>query len=295
VVDSARSVMASPDPSLSRLMAGNVRSSRPARDPPILQLLFSTGSKASVEEPLAPYHIECRLPVVNVFQAGFVESLLPNLTPARDSKRVKFRETLPHSEHGTFDELAAMIESPTQDLEWYHRVGRLAQSLRDHHSETGERGSNWIRRLAKALGPSDSVLMKASRFFQLYPDRKSLQAVEATGTDWTHLTLAFSVEDRRERLSLLREAVRNRRSPRELRNQLQRRYPTKRQGVGGRPRKEIRDLDTSGKLVEILRRTDEWLFFYNSTFAKVAQEMPTIEAMLMIVPRPRATNAGATA
>ena len=56
--------------------------------------------------------------------------------------------------------------------------------------------------------------------------------------DWTRVTLAFPVEERDDRHKLLREAVDKGWGSQQLRFEVQRRHPSGRRGVGGRPRKE---------------------------------------------------------
>src|SRR5262245_39657525 len=98
------------------------------------------------------------------------------------------------------------------------------------------RGKNALAGLARALGPCPSLLTKAARFAHLYPLQEDLAALERLGVDWARLGLTFSVQDRKARERLLRETVRRQWWIEQLRFEVQRRFPSGRRGVGGRPR-----------------------------------------------------------
>ncbi len=75
------------------------------------------------------------------------------------------------------------------------------------------------------VGPSSSMLRKASRFAALYPSDADPQALIAIGAGWTRLELTFSVGDKKQRHELLRQALNEAWSSENLRFEVQRRFP----------------------------------------------------------------------
>lgn len=154
--------------------------------------------------------------------------LVPNLALASEQARKNFRLRMSADLRHIFDQLVKMIENPVQDLPWYHRLGTIVASLRN----TSER-SIPMNALEEALGPCSSVLAKSCRFVKEYPGDEDLRSLSKTGTTWTLLTLAFSIKKQTDRHRILREAVINAWSPRELYAQIHLRFPTGRRGMGG--------------------------------------------------------------
>jgi hypothetical protein len=157
------------------------------------------------------------------------------IQPTCKDVRRSYRQDLSGPQQRAFDELGDLIDSPRDDLAWYHRVGQLVGRLRPEVP----RGTRWSRRLAEALGPSPELLAKARRFAQLYPACKDVRQLEDMGVNWTRLYFAFAVPGRKDRHALLRRAVRERWSDQRLRFTVQQRFPSKRRGVGGRPRRPV--------------------------------------------------------
>ena len=149
---------------------------------------------------------------------------MAKIQPTSGDVRRRYRRTLPGPEQRrAFDELGRLIDSPRDDLAWHHEVGTLVGQLRPE----GWRGSQWVRRLAEALGPSPELLAKARRFAQLYPTQKDVRELEAMGVNWTRLYVAFAVPGRRDRHALLRRAVRERWTDQQLRFTVQERSHSK--------------------------------------------------------------------
>lgn len=196
---------------------------------------------------------------------------MPKITPSTEAVRKVYRASLLPTQRGTFAELANMIDHPESSLRWYYNLGRLVRNLRAS-SRSESKATAWLQALSDALGPGVSVLIKSSRFVQLYPTTHSLEALEAIETDWTHLTLTFSIKDTKQRHDLLRKAVSNDWSPRELLYEIHSRFTTSRQGKGGRRQKAIRNLDAAGMIRELLRRSEAWTEFFNESFAKASAE-----------------------
>jgi hypothetical protein len=183
----------------------------------------------------------------------------------RDVRR-RYRRALPGpAQRRAFDELGRLIDSPRDDLAWHHRVGALVGRLRPE----GPRGSQWARRLAGALGPSPELLAKARRFAELYPARQDVAELEAMGVNWTRLYFAFAISDREKRHALLRRAVRERWSDQQLRFTVQEFYPSKRRGVGGRPRRPVSSHGPEVALRELGRQCRRWLGFHEGAWQGV--------------------------
>ena len=111
------------------------------------------------------------------------------------------------------------------------------------------------------------MLRKAARFVTLYPSEASLQALEEMRVDWTRLELTFSVEDEEQRHKLLRQAVNKGWSGQDLRFEVQRRFPSRRGGVGGRPRRPLTAHGSEVTLRELARWNRRWEDFYADAFS----------------------------
>jgi hypothetical protein len=131
------------------------------------------------------------------------------------------------------------------------------------------RGTRWSRRLSEALGPSPELLAKARQFAELYPTQKDVRRLEDMGVNWTRLYFAFAVPGKRDRHTLLRRAVRERWSDQQLRFTVQQRFPSKRRGVGGRPRREFSSHGPEVTLRELGRQCRRWLDFHEQAWQAV--------------------------
>jgi hypothetical protein len=188
------------------------------------------------------------------------------IQPTPRDVRLRYRRTLPGArQRRAFDELGRLIDSPRDDLPWHHEVGALVGRLRPE----GQRGSQWARRLAEALGPSPEWLAKARRFVELYPSREEVRELEDLAINWTKLYFAFAVPGRRDRNALLRRAVRERWTDQQLRFTVQQRFPSKRGGVGGRPRRPVTSHGPEVTLRELERQCRRWLGFHQQAWQGV--------------------------
>jgi hypothetical protein len=191
---------------------------------------------------------------------------VPPIRPAPAAKTREYRRQLPRKQRPTFDRLVELVAAPRPGLGWYHDLGsRVGELL----PEGGGRGTGWFERLADALGPDPSVLHKAFRLVELYPDPKDLAPLEQRGVNWTRVTLTFSIADRGERHALFDEALKQGWTLAELRAEVEKRFPSKRRGVGGRPRKEVRPHGAGPALRELGRQTTRWLDFYEGAWSEV--------------------------
>ncbi len=161
---------------------------------------------------------------------------MPKIQPTSADERQAFRRTLSPAHHQVFDRLAALIDAPRQDLDWYHAVGRLTAELRPDAARGGYHGAAWFVGLAGALGPRRWFFHKAARLVELYPTDEALQKLKCLGADWTRVSLSFAVARAKERHAFLREAVREGWTIPRFRYALQERFPTPSRGVGGRRR-----------------------------------------------------------
>jgi hypothetical protein len=188
------------------------------------------------------------------------------IQPTSRDERRRYRQTLPGArQRRAFDELGRLIDSPRDDLAWYHRVGQLVGRLRPEVP----RGTRWSRRLAEALGPSPDLLAKARRFAELYPSRKDVRELEDMGVNWTRLYFAFAVRGWRDRHALLRRTVRERWPDQQLRFTVQERSRSRRGGVGGRPRRRVARHGPEVALRELGRQCRRWLDFHEQAWQGV--------------------------
>jgi hypothetical protein len=193
-------------------------------------------------------------------------SNVAKIQPTSKAVRRRYRETLPGPEQqSAFDELGHLIDSSRDDLAWHHRVGQLVLRLRPE----GPRGSQWVLGLAEALGPSPGWLAKARRFPELYPARQDVRELEAMGVNWSRLYFSFAVPDKRDRHALLRRAVHERWPDQQLRFTVQQRFPSKRGGVGGRPRRPVTGHGPEVTLRELERQCRRWLEFHEGAWQGV--------------------------
>ena len=190
---------------------------------------------------------------------------MAKIQPTSKDVRRSYRQDLSGPQQRAFDKLGDLIDSPRDDLAWYHRVGRLVGRLRPE----GPRGTRWVLGLAEALGPSPELLAKARRFAELYPARQDVAELEAMGVNWTRLYFAFAVPGRRERHALLRRAVRERWSNQQLRFTVQQRFPSRRRGVGGRPRRPVSSHGPEVTLRELGRQCRRWVDFHEKAWQGV--------------------------
>src|SRR5437763_917167 len=108
---------------------------------------------------------------------------MPHIKPASPQDKAAYRKGLPRKLRGTFDRLAEALANPRYELDWYHQVGTLVPQLKPEQPTAGssrpsssarststpKAGGYWLKGLAGALNVSPELLVKASRFAELYP------------------------------------------------------------------------------------------------------------------------------
>ncbi len=193
---------------------------------------------------------------------------MPKIRPASDEERRAFRKTLTPLQRPQFDELAELVGRPRQDLDWYHRVGRLTAGLRPPPGEADYHGRAWFGGLSLALGPGRWLFHKTVRFAELYPTAKDLRELKALGVDWSRLTLSFAIKDPKERLALLAEALEGGWTIGRFHHEAQRRHPTGRRGVGGQPRRRLAGVGPEAALDELLTASRAWLHVYREVWGE---------------------------
>jgi hypothetical protein len=190
------------------------------------------------------------------------------IQPTSKQERKDFRQGLAPEQREAFDDLAGLIDAHRTDLAWYHEVGVVVARLLP--PEFRKRGRvRWLEKPADALGPRPTLFQKSLRFTELYPHKKDVSALEAMGVGWTQICLTFVIPDREERHKLLRRAIAKGWAQNELRFEAQAKHPTRRHGVGGRPRKPVTAINPEATLREMGRVTQSWLDFHEGAWAKV--------------------------
>jgi hypothetical protein len=181
-----------------------------------------------------------------------------------------FRRPLTPSQRHAFDELGGLLDQPRHDLGWYHAVGGLVNQLLP--PEQRDRGYVvWLEEPAKALGTSTAFLQKPLRFFRDYPRAEEVHRLEEEGVEWTRLYTAFPVRDLRQRHRLLREAVRGGWSVQKLTAEIRQLQPSRRRGVGCRPRRKPEALDPEAALRRLDGLSQGWLDFFDHAWSRVTE------------------------
>jgi hypothetical protein len=182
------------------------------------------------------------------------EGTVARSTPTSGQDRQAFLRKLTPPQRAAFDKLARKLATPGADLDRYHALGGLIERLLP--AARAERGRVlWLREPAEALGCSHTTLQKALRFHQEYPRPKDVRKLQALGVGWTLVCIAFAVHKPGERHDLLAEAGREGWTPEQMRFEVQRRHPTRRHGIGGRPRRKVRGHGPEVTLRELGRLT----------------------------------------
>jgi len=177
-------------------------------------------------------------------------------------RRKDFRRKLENKGQEVFDQICKHIKQKRTCLTWYHKLGMLVENLIPAGVENEGR-INWLEKPADALGLSPSLLQKAVRFYAEYPSHQGVEELQRMGVDWTKLYFSFAVADKKARHKLLSDSISLAWTTRELRFEVQRQYPTKRRGVGGRRAKQLMTFGPANTLREMKRITKYWLKFHH--------------------------------
>jgi hypothetical protein len=183
---------------------------------------------------------------------------VPRFIPTIPAGRDAYRSKLPPKQRSQFDNLCKIVGAPRAELAWYHALGEATSTLRGtgpHHRE------RWFRDLAGGLGLSESVLQKAFKFAAQY-SADDLERLDGIKADWSRLTLVFPLEDHQERMKLIRDAVLEKWPAERLKEEVRRRKPTGRAGVGGRRHSPPKGLGPEAVLRRLLSLTGQWVAVY---------------------------------
>jgi hypothetical protein len=198
-------------------------------------------------------------------------STVPYISHASPEARTKFRKGLGIKARSHFDKLVVALKNQSHDLVWYHDFGRRIRAFRNSQGDTDRSGV--INALSSALGPSSSLLRKVCHFVRLYPDSKALKEVSNTGIDWMRLIITFAIPNKTKRHTVLRQAVRENWSQDDLRFQVQAKFPSRRRGVGGRPRRPVtRGFDAEGALREFHRLIGQLIALHDEALADMTEK-----------------------
>jgi hypothetical protein len=92
------------------------------------------------------------------------------------------------------------------------------------------------------------------------------------GVNWTRLYFSFVVAEREDRHALLREAVSEGWSDKDLRLTIQQRYPSNRRGVGGRKRRAVQSHGPEAALREMERQSRAWAEHHAGSWEAVKEK-----------------------
>jgi hypothetical protein len=91
--------------------------------------------------------------------------------------------------------------------------------------------------------------------------------------------LTFSIiPDNQTRYDWLNEAIRSGWTIPQVRFEVQRQFPSKRRGVGGRPKSKLQNFGPEVNLRHLARLTERWLKFHEDIWAKIKPE--TIQQLI---------------
>lgn len=193
---------------------------------------------------------------------------MPRIQLTSTEVQKKYRDHLLPKQQRLFDRLVRLLAEPRTDLRWYHEVGRQVQGLRPESPRSSE-GQLWSRALSQALGPATGLLYKTSQFVQLYPQEAEVERLERLGAAWNLIVLTLPIAHRKDRYRLIREAVREGWDQKKLRLEIQKRHPSRRKGMGGRPRKVPENFGPEINLRELDRLARYWLEFFEKAWEEV--------------------------
>ena len=142
---------------------------------------------------------------------------VPKLRLSDSTTLDAYRRALLPPEQKLFDQIVFSLKQPSDELAWYHHLGGMFGQLQSSMKTRKAAHSG----LAEALGPGESLFLKSQRLVKEYPSQQSLAELVSIGADWTRLTLAFRISDKRQRLDLLRRAKAKSWSIPEFREQLE--------------------------------------------------------------------------
>jgi hypothetical protein len=124
-----------------------------------------------------------------------------------------------------WDTLVGLLKAPRSDLGWHHALGEhlaeLASAFR------GRSGRGWVRRLAEALGVSESRIRQHRLFAQRYT-RQEVEGLQESGVGWGMVVALMGVRDQDNRRRLQQEVVAQGWSLPRLRLEIRRDHRTRR-------------------------------------------------------------------
>jgi hypothetical protein len=188
------------------------------------------------------------------------------IKPTSQAVRQRFRRSLNPTQQQAFDDLCQQLDRPASDLGYYHEVGRLVDSLIPP-TKQARGGIRWLKNPAAALGPCLAFFQKALRFYNEYPAKTDVAALQNMGVDWTMLYVTFAVP-LAKRQDFLRQALAKQWSIDDLRFEVQRRFTKSRHGAGRKRGKKLRAHGPEVTLRETTRRNSSWCDYFDKVWSK---------------------------
>ena len=193
---------------------------------------------------------------------------MPRIQLTSHAVQNEYRKNLRPDQQRLFDRLARLLAEPRNDLGWYHEVGEQVRALRPENPRSSN-GGQWAVVLSEAMGPATGLIYKTSRFVDLYPAEADVQRLERMGADWSVLVLTLPVAKRKDRHGLIRKAKKEGWDQKKLRFEVQKRFPNRRRGMGGRRRKEPQNYCPEFNVREVERLARYWLEFHEKAWEEV--------------------------
>ena len=144
----------------------------------------------------------------------------------------------PEGDRSEVRQLKSLFAKESRTLRDNYAAGKLLRLLADD-PDVAVRGGGWRKRVAEAVGVSESTLNKCLQVRDEYKEG-GLAEMERMGVGWYRLTIALAVPDRKRRRQLLRQAAKQGWDEHTLQRAIQQLKGARR--GGGRPPKEEKGL-----------------------------------------------------
>jgi hypothetical protein len=191
-----------------------------------------------------------------------------------------FLDELSAAERKTFDEMLAALKVPVRAraLDWYQAFGQGVLYLRGAQAVALRYG--WIKRLARALGYSTSLLNKTRDFARKYSlgEAKSLAKKKIT---WGMVVPTLPVEGKEEQMAWMLRARDEQWNVHELAMKIQQSSQGP-QRKGGRRRRKLIAYGPAVDLLSLVRLSEEWLRHHQEVWT--AESTGLLDHLLALSP-----------
>lgn len=200
------------------------------------------------------------------------------------TSREKLLADLTTDQKAAFLKLEALFRDERDDFDWHYQVGCNLQRIspREADAKHLRHGDKWFGMLAELFHRSSAPLYKKLRFaVEFQPAQvKQLQDWQPKGMTWTHVTHAFTQQDRKKRWKLLQKAAAKGWNSEELKYEIKNQV-TSRHPEGGRPPRKSASGSSAAALQKFNALSHRWLNFHDHV---LMVDPGSIEAYLRNMP-----------